>query len=164
MKKLAALILSIWFLGSCDFIDPDMSNFSNFKLGKLEGKTLNISFDAKITNENGYGIKVKNGNLKVTVNDLDIGTIDMTQKIKLKRKSSNVYNVPLKLTLSDGALFRIMKLVDESKFNLKLDGTIRGSILGVGKTIDVHQKRSLSKESLNLDGLLEGVMKVFKNN
>jgi LEA14-like dessication related protein len=159
MKKILFLCMLLIAVSSCDFDEPVVSGYSNFKFGKLEGKTLNVSFDATVENDNGYAIKVKKGKLTVSINDLEIGDIDLSKKIKIKRKSENVYTVPLKLSLSDGALFRIAKLVSADKFELKLDGTVRGSVMGFGKNFDVHETHSLSAGDIKFDGLLQGIMK-----
>ncbi|MDF3027831.1 MAG: hypothetical protein K0S23_2138 [Fluviicola sp.] len=159
MKKILFICAFLITVSSCEFIEPEVSGYSNFKFGKLEGKTLNVSFDATVDNENGYGFKIKKGKLNVSVNDLEIGVIDLNNKIKVRRKSEHVYTVPLKLSLSDGALFRIAKLANAEKFELKLDGTVRGSVMGFGKNFDIHETRNLSSGDIKFEGLLEGIMK-----
>lgn len=159
MKKILFLCAFLIAVSSCEFLEPEVSGYSNFKFGKLEGKTLNVSFDATVDNENGYGFKIKNGKLNVSVNDLDIGVIDLNKKIKVRRKSENVYTIPLQLSLSDGALFRIAKLANADKFELKLDGKVRGSVMGFGKNFDIHETRNLSAGDIKFDGLLQGIMK-----
>lgn len=159
MKKILFLCALLIAVSSCEFDEPVVSGYSNFKFGKLEGKTLNVSFDATVDNDNNYGFKIKKGKLTVSVNNLEIGDIDLNKKIKIKRKSEHVYTVPLQLSLSDGALFRIAKLVNAEKFELKLDGTVRGSVMGFGKNFDVHETRNLSSGDIKFDGLLQGIMK-----
>lgn len=159
MKKILFLCVLLVAVSSCEFDEPVISGYSNFKFGKLEGKTLNVSFDATVDNDNGYGFKIKKGKLTLSVNNLEIGDIDLNKKIKIKRKSENVYTVPLQLSLSDGALFRIAKLVSAEKFELKLDGTVRGSVMGFGKNFDVHETRNLSSGDIQFEGLLQGLMK-----
>jgi LEA14-like dessication related protein len=161
MKKIFFLCACavLFAVSSCDFEEPVVSGYSNFKFGKLEGKTLNVSFDATVDNDNGYGFKIKKGELTLSINNLEIGDIDLNKKIKIKRKSENVYTVPLQLSLSDGALFRIAKLVNADKFELRLDGKVRGSVMGFGKTFDVHETRNISSGDIKFDGLLQGIMK-----
>jgi LEA14-like dessication related protein len=159
MKKILFICAFLVTVSSCEFLEPEVSGYSNFKFGKLEGKTLNVSFDATVDNENSYGFKIKKGKLNVSVNDLEIGVIDLNKKIKVRRKSEHVYTVPLQLSLSDGALFRIAKLAKAEKFELKLDGTVRGSVMGFGKNFDVHETRNLSSGDIKFEGLLEGIMK-----
>lgn len=159
MKQILFICALVLAVSSCNFIEPEVSAYSNFKFGKLEGKTLNVSFDATVNNENGYGFKVKKGKLTVSVNNLELGVIDLNKKIKVRRKSENVYTIPLQLSLSDGALFKLPKLLNADKFELKLDGNVRGSVWGFGKNFEVHETRSLSSGDIKFDGLLEGVMK-----
>lgn len=159
MKKVLFICALVFAISGCEFIEPEVSGYSNFKFGKLEGKMLNVSFDATVNNENGYGFKIKKGKLNVSINNLELGVIDLDKKIKVKRKSENVYTVPLQLSLSDGALFRIAKLIDDDKFELKLDGTVRGSIMGFGKNFEVHETKDLSSGDIKFDGLLQGIMK-----
>ena len=97
--------------------------------------------------------------MNVSINDLEIGIIDLDKKIKVRKKSENVYTIPLQLSLSDGALFRIAKLVSAEKFELKLDGKVRGSVMGFGKNFDVHETRNLSTGDIKFDGLLQGIIK-----
>ena len=159
MKKILFICAFLITVSSCEFLEPEVSGYSNFKFGKLEGKTLNVSFDATVDNENSYGFKIKKGKLNVSVNELEIGVIDLNKKIKVRRKSEHVYTVPLQLSLSDGALFRIAKLAKAEKFELKLDGTVRGSVMGFGKNFQVHETRNLSSGDIKFEGLLEGIMK-----
>lgn len=159
MKKILFICALLVAISSCKFIEPEVSGYSNFKFGKLEGKTLHVSFDATVNNANGYGFKVKKGKLNVSINNLELGVIDLDKKIKVKRKSENVYTVPLQLSLSDGALFRIPKLLNAEKFELKLDGNVRGSVMGFGKNFEVHETHSLSSGDIKFDGLLEGILK-----
>lgn len=159
MKKILFICALLFAVSSCEFIEPEVSGYSNFKFGKLEGKTLHVSFDATVDNANGYAFKVKKGKLNVSINNLELGVIDLDKKIKVKRKSENVYTVPLQLSLSDGALFRIPKLLKADKFELKLDGTVRGSVMGFGKNFEIHETRSLSNGDIKFDGLLEGILK-----
>ncbi|AEA43992.1 LEA type 2 family protein [Fluviicola taffensis] len=159
MRKILFLCILLIAVSSCEFIEPEVSGYSNFQFGKLEGRTLHVSFDATVDNENGYSFKIKKGKLNVSVNDLELGVIDLDKKIKVKRKSKNVYTIPLQLSLSDGVLFRIPKLINATKFELKLDGKVRGSVLGVGKNFDVHETHSLSSGDIKFDGLLQGIMK-----
>jgi LEA14-like dessication related protein len=159
MKKILFICALLIAVSSCKFIEPEVSGYSNFKFGKLEGRTLNVSFDATVDNENGYGFKIKKGKLNVLINDLEIGVIDLDKKIKIKRKSEKVYTVPLQLSLSDGALFRIAKLVNADKFEIKLEGKVRGSVMGFGKNFDVRETRNVSSGDIKFDGLLQGIMK-----
>ena len=128
---------------SCEFDEPDFSDVSNFKFKELKGNQLDFSFDVKVENTNSVGFKVKNGKVDVTGNGLELGTITLNEKIKVKRKSENTYTVPLTLDLTNGGLFRIIKLASDDEVELKLDGKVRGKVLGFGKSIDIHETKKI---------------------
>lgn len=159
MKKIIYIYVLLFAISSCNYEEPLVSGYSNFKFGKLEGKSVDVSFDATVENENGFGFKIKKGDLNLFINDLDLGKIHLNDKIKIKRKSENIYTIPLKLSLSDGVLFRLPKLVTATKFELKLEGTVRGSVMGFGKNFKIKETKNLSSGDIKFDGLLEGIMK-----
>lgn len=159
MKRLIYVFSLLLFLGSCDFEEPLVSGYSNFKFGKLEGKSIDVSFDATVENENKFGFKIKKGDLNVLLNDIDLGNIHLNDKVKVKKKSKNVYTIPLKLSLKDGVLLKLPKLVTAGKFELKLEGTVRGSVMGFGKNFKISETKNLSKGDIKFDGLLEGILK-----
>ncbi len=162
MKCLFMVLMAVGVLSSCDFDEPEINGLSNFKLGKLEGKNIDVSFDAQILNDNTYNIKIKSGKLNVSANGIDLGVIDLSQKIKLIKKSENKYQVFLKATLADGILLKIPRLATASTYDLRLEGTARASVMGIGKSFKVDEKRKLMKDNLKLEGLLEQFKGVVK--
>ncbi len=153
MKKLFYLLFvaaMIFSLPACEIEEPDISDFTNFKLGKINGKNVDVSFDVKIDNPNTFGFKLKRGNLDVTANAIKIGVITFPQKIKVKKKSDKSYHVPLKLLLEDGALMQIMKLSTAGDVIVKIDGKVRGSVFGIGKTMEVHETKTVNGKDLKL--------------
>lgn len=135
---------------SCEFDEPDFSDISNFKFQDLNGNKLNFSFDVKIDNPNTLGFKIKNGKVDVSGNGTKLGTITLTDKIKVKRKSENTYNVPLTLDLTNGGLFQIIKLAAAGEVEVKLDGKVRGKVLGLGKSIDVHETKKVDGSNFKI--------------
>lgn len=157
MKRLLVLLLTVGVLSACDFDEPEINGMSNFKLGKLEGKTVDLSFDAKILNDNTYAIKVTSGKLNVTVNGMDLGVIDLKDNVKLKKKTEQNYRVNLNVTLANGALLKLPKLALANSYELKLEGVTRASVMGFGKKFDVKETRKISKDNLNLKELIDGM-------
>lgn len=137
-------------LHSCEFEEPDFSDVSNFKFQELNGDAIDFSFDVKVDNPNKLGFKIKNGKVDITGNGKALGTVTLDEKIKIKRKSANTYTVPLTLDLSKGGLFNLIKLATAGEVELKLDGKVRGSVMGIGKSIEIHETKSVSGSDLKL--------------
>lgn len=152
MKPKAVFMSCALFLGlmlnSCEFEEPDFTDFSNFKFDELNGRSVNFSFDMTVENPNTLGFKIKSGKLDLTANGKALGVIRLNEKIKIKRKSENKYTVPLTLDLSTGGLFNLAQVALSKDVEIKLDGTVRGKVLGVGKSIPVHESRKIDGSML----------------
>ncbi len=143
------LLLFITF-SSCDFEEPEFSNFGNFKLIQLDGQKAKVSFDIQVENENAFGFKIKRGKLDLNLNNQPFGLIQISDKIKIKRKSNNVLTIPLTIDLNDGALVRIIQLSKSNSIEVEIDGKIRGSVFGFGKTFRVNEKKTISGSQLGM--------------
>lgn len=143
MFFLSSLVLVGIMATSCEFEEPEFSDFSNFHFDELNGKSVDFTFDVTVENPNAVGFKVKNGTIDITANGKNLGTVTLDEKIKVKRKSENKYTVPLTLNLSNGGLFNIIQLAGSKEVEIKLDGTIRGKVLGFGKNIPIHETRKI---------------------
>jgi len=150
MFFLSSLVLLGIMMNSCEFDEPDFTDFSNFKVKELNGRSLDFSFDVTVENPNAIGFKIKNGKLNLSGNGKDLGVITLDEKIKVKRKSENKYTVPLTLDLSNGGLINLIQLATSKEVEVKLDGTIRGKVLGFGKDIPVHESRKIDGSMLKL--------------
>ena len=147
---LSTLVLVGMMASSCEFDEPDFTDFSNFKMQELNGRSLDFSFDITVENPNALGFKIKSGKLNLTGNGKDVGVIRLNEKLKIKRKSENKYTVPLTLDLSTGGLFNIIQLAMSKEVEVKLDGTVRGKVLGIGKNVPIHETRKIDGSMFKL--------------
>lgn len=146
--KLFNILTAVLLLSSCEIIEPELSGYSNFKFKKMDGKEFDITFDVRVENENGFGMKVKKGSVDVEANNMVLATLTLSDKIKVKRKSDNTYTVPVHIKIADGALFRVLALVASNKVDLEFDGKVKGSVLGISKTVPVNEKRTIDGSML----------------
>jgi len=147
---LLVMVAGLFLWSSCDFEDPEFSEYSNFKLVKMDGRRLDILFDVTCENPNNFGFKVKNGAIDVLLNDQALGVINLSQKIKVKRKSKNVYTVPLGIDLENGAMIKLLQLAGTKEVTLKLVGKVRGSVYGISKSFDVNETRKVDGAMLKM--------------
>jgi LEA14-like dessication related protein len=157
MKRFYYLLVLSLLLASCEFDEPEINGFSNIKVGKLQGKNLDLDFDAKILNDNTYNIAIKKSKLKVFLNDIELGDVVLNDKIKLKKKTEQNYHVSLAVTVANGILLKLPKLANATNHELHLVGTARASVMGFGKTFQVDEKRKISKDNLNVKELIQGL-------
>ena len=133
------LILGFFTLGSCSIEDPEIAGFENVKILKADGDIIEASIDVTIENPNFFGMKIKKSSFHIRANDLEIGDVELSEKFKVKRKSTKVYTLPLRISLAKGALFKIMKLTGAKEITLNLEGNVKGSVYGISKTVAIKK-------------------------
>lgn len=139
----------LWTMNACEFDEPDMGNIKNFKLLEMDGNDLDVQFDIDIDNPNAFNFKIKGGDVLIKINDEEMGTIKLSEKIKVKRKSENTYTVPLKIKLNNGTLFKLIKIAQQKSIHFVAEGTVKGSVLGISKKVPIKESREISGSDLN---------------
>jgi LEA14-like dessication related protein len=144
------ILAGVVLVTGCEFEEPDISNLSGFKMNKIDGKHIEAEFSVDCDNPNGFGFTMKKGNIDVLIADQKMGTITLDEKIKVKRKSKNTYTVPVSIDLENGALIKLMQLSLKNEITVKFEGKIRGSVYGIGKSIDVNETRTIDGSILQM--------------
>ena len=98
-------------------------------------------------------MKVKKSSFHIRANDLEIGDVELSEKFKVKRKSTKVYTLPLHISLAKGALFKIMKLTGAKEITLNLEGNVKGSVYGISKTVAIKETKIIDGKLLKFPGL-----------
>lgn len=149
MKYSFWLGVFFFIVTSCSsYKDVAFKGTENLKLGKLDGKKLALSFDARLENQNGYTIKIKPSDLDVFIDNVQVGTIHLDEKIKIKRKSESLVEVPLTVELGPNALINITKVLLKKKVNLRLTGDVKGGVWFLSKKQHIDETREISTDKL----------------
>jgi LEA14-like dessication related protein len=135
-------------LNACEFDEPDMGDIKNFKLVELDGNNLDVQFDVDIDNPNAFNFKIKDGDVLIKINEEEMGTVKLSEKIKVKRKSENTYTIPLRIVLNNGTLFKLIKIAQQKTISLVAEGTVKGSVCGISKKVPIKETRELSGSDL----------------
>ena len=151
MNKLLAIIGCAFVLASCTFYEPEFRGGESFKMGKIDGRDIQLTAGAKIYNGNGYAIKVKPSTLDVYIEDEYIGKVHLDKKIKMKANQETLIDAPMTATLAEGAMFRAMKLINKPNLTVRLSGKVKASVWFISKKIDVNETRTMDGLNLNLN-------------
>jgi LEA14-like dessication related protein len=151
LRSAALLLLVLFGLGSCNYEDPEFSNVRNIRFRELDGRKISLDLTVDCDNPNKFGFKVKKSTLDITVDNELLGVVYLDEKIKIKRLSNNAYDVPLSITLADGAMFRLIKYVKREKVDVQITGKVRGSVFGFSKSFDVKETRTIDGSALKMD-------------
>lgn len=152
MRKIVglALIVGVLALTSCSFYKPEFRGGETFSVGKIEGKSIQFNAGGNVYNPNSYSIKVKPSTFDVYVNDEYMGQVHLDKKIKMKKKTETKIDAPFTATLTEGAMFKAMRLANGGPVTVRLKGKVRAGVFIFGKKIDVDESRSLKDLNLNL--------------
>ena len=128
-------MLAAMVIGSsgCEFEEPDISDVKNFKL---------------INNPNAFNFKIKGGDVDIKINEEEVGTVKLSEKIKIRKKKQNTYTVPLRIQLKNAPLFKLIKISQSDKIIVKADGTVKGSVMGISKKVPISESRTISPDQL----------------
>ncbi len=149
--RLTSLIV-ILVLTSCSFFkDIKIKELTDIS-PRFENKEILLDAKLQVQNDNLYAIKFKHSDLTISIDDKMLGNVTLVEKVIFKRKSDANYPVKLKLNLADGALFTILRNAFKKEVTITIKGTVKGSALGVPKTILVEEVKTIDASLLKLFG------------
>lgn len=139
---LIAVVSTLLFTG-CDYDEPDFINVRDIHVIDFQDNALHAEFTVDCDNPNGFGFKVKRSLLNIYIDDAQVGTVELDDKIKIKRKSLRTYTVPVAIRISPIGMLGLMKSIKKDQLDLRLEGTVRGSVWGFSKSFPVNEKRTI---------------------
>lgn len=158
MEKLKA-VLFLFLLGltlaSCEDIEePELIEISKVELLKMKGLTATVQVQAVLENPNFFGIKIKPCTLEAYLDGFPAGQVILLNPVKMKRKTMRSYTADLELAGRAMTMVKLLQLAQKEEFELRLTGPLRGSVLGITKTIQIDEKQMINgsefKQKLDL--------------
>jgi LEA14-like dessication related protein len=138
-------------LASCGSIEPlTVSSVDNFKIKSFNKQSATIEITMKVKNPNRYRFKVLDNNLHLTLNNNELGTAKIKDRVVIPKRSENSYTFEIETNYSRMALASIPSLVNIAKtknVELKLTGDVKVRSMGISKKfpIDIVERIDLSK-------------------
>lgn len=143
VTRLTSLVAFILLISSCSLVnDVKFKNVSNIT-PTFENKELVLKLDVQVQNDNFYAVKLQNSALKISIDEKELGDLSLAEKVLFKRKSDNSYPVKLKVKLADGALFMLLRNAFKKEVAINIQGTLKGSALGIPKTIAINETKTI---------------------
>lgn len=151
MKKLLYFLVLTVLLVSCEFYEPDFEGVESYQMESFENNELHMLLRLKIGNENRFNLKVMPSSMNLTVEGKDIGIVYLDKKIKIKKKTTGIYDAKIRLKLSDGALFVLPGLMNKDQVNLTFEGKVKGKVFIFGKKIDIKGNRYVNPKNFQFN-------------
>jgi len=146
--RIVYLVGLLFMFSSCSlFKDLQISNIQDIS-PSFENKTIVLNASIDVKNSNFYNVTVKASELIASINDKELGNIELLEKVVFKRKSTGSYPFKFKMKLADGALFTILKNVFKKEVSIAFKGKIKGSALGIPKHITINETKTIDANLL----------------
>lgn len=152
-KKIGYLLVLLFVFTACSFEDVQFREAENFKLNKIEGRTISVSFDAILNNPNGYTLKVKPSSFDLYINGSHVGIIQLDEKIKIIKRSESTVAVPVTAELLNGALPKLIAGALKKTATVRIVGTVKGGVSIFSTKRKIDETREIPLRDLNLGGL-----------
>ncbi|MBM4400053.1 MAG: hypothetical protein FJ041_06985 [Candidatus Cloacimonetes bacterium] len=144
MRYLTLLVILIsLLLCSCSlFKEPKFERLNQIELKDLTPDQTNLDLSIVISNPNWYTITVKSLELEVTdKNNNRLGTIVMTQPLKMQKKSVDTVYFEIGLETR-----KVAKIISQSakKVEFTVNATAVAKVFGISKQINLEQKQEIN--------------------
>lgn len=141
-------------LSACAIQDVELVKVNNFNVSKSTGDQPQLRVNITLDNPNNFNIKVKKTKINLDINGNDGGEIKLAEKVKIYKKSQQEYDFVL-----EGDKDQILSAIKSAginvlltgKVNISIKGWVKGKAFGLGKKIDVNEKKSLSLKDLGIE-------------
>jgi LEA14-like dessication related protein len=153
MRNLSIIFVLVLLFTSCkifSFDNPEMRGKEEFNISKINGRTIEFTAAATVYNPNWYGIKVKPSELELYVEGDYMGTVQLDEKVKLKRKKENDLQATFTATLEDGVLMKAMKFATKKEIEVRLGGKIKGGVFIFSKKFDFDETKTIPGASFKI--------------
>lgn len=139
----------LFVFNACSYENVQFKNAESFKIKKLEGKKLSLSFDAILNNPNSYNLKVKPSTFDLYINGDHIGIINLDEKVKIIKRSEGSVSVPITAELLNGALPKLIAGALKKTATVRIVGTIKGGTSIFSKKKKIDETREISLRDLD---------------
>lgn len=150
MSKLLFFLMLVFLTACAEFKDLEYKGGESFKYKGIDGRNVSFTAGAKISNQNGFAVKVKPSVLDVYVENEQIGKLSLDHKIRIKRKSESYVEGPFTLQLEQGALLKSAKYLGSHELQVRLKGDVKAGVWFVSKKLSVDESRKLSGDMFRL--------------
>ncbi|MBK8582115.1 MAG: LEA type 2 family protein [Flavobacteriales bacterium] len=96
-KYLLALLCTAFLTGCLSYREVELVGIRSMKLTHLDTKGFTATVGVEMKNPNGYKIQVKDPDVDLSINGIGVGKAMLDSNVVLKRRSTEVYRVPLRV-------------------------------------------------------------------
>lgn len=141
------VFLLILSLSSClQYKEVQVVKITDVGIKNVSTKGIEIGVAMQIKNPNKYDISIVDSDLTIFLKGKKMGTANIKEKIKLKKKSNDIYRFTIQSNFKDiasGGLPVLMGLITKSSMELHVEGHIKAKAKGISKKVPIDFKENV---------------------
>ena len=145
--KYSVLLLLALNLFSCiQYKEVQIVKVTDVGIKDVSTKAIDIEVAMQIKNPNKYDISIVDSDLTLFLKGKKLGTANIKEKIKLKKKSNEIHRFIIQSNLKDiaaGVLPIVMGLMTKSSMELEVKGDIKAKAKGISKKVPIDFKEKV---------------------
>jgi LEA14-like dessication related protein len=145
--KYSFLFLLALSLFSClQYKEVQIIKVTDVGIKDVSTKAIEIEVSMQIKNPNKYDISIVDSDLTLFLKGKKLGTANIKEKIKLKKKSNEIHRFVIQSNLKDiasGVLPIIMGLMTKDSIELEVKGDIKAKAKGISKKVPIDFKEKV---------------------
>lgn len=143
--SLLFLLPLVFMLSGCGLqpiVPKGIEGIKFLKLDPIQGLVI-LDMGMKIDNPNGIAFTLFGSELDIKVGGVELGKVTINEKVKIKRKTEDVYHVKVNAKVADviRSIPALIRIIAQKQANVEVKGWIRAGALGLKKTIPVELKQ-----------------------
>jgi hypothetical protein len=152
LRQLLLPLLGTCLLVSCkDLHDITFRGLDNVVLHGMENNKVSFSADVSMYNPSSVNIKVSEVNLKTIVDGTYLGTLTISEPIRIKAKTDSSYHTGFSLQIANlfsggSALYSLSR---KKQVTVEMQGFVRARSWLIFRKIAINEKRVIDVPSLN---------------
>lgn len=143
MKKIyfyLLIIFSITITSCTEFKEVTLSGVEGVKVTSLSQQGIEALITVKIKNPNKFSFTVYKSEMDVTANGINLGKAYISENVKIKRNSEELYTFKIKSGFSQMSMMQLPKLLSiaaSKTLQLNIKGNLKGGKLFVKRSFPV---------------------------
>lgn len=159
MIRLLVVLLLLLTLMGCEVKPPDQLQFDGISWEKSNWKEKQLFIRCSLYNPNNRSLRVKNADVKIIVEGIELGSLTTPQKFNLDPLKRTTFDALIHIRpIALGQIAPILAL--KKKYNLRIEGVYQVS----GKRLGVQQNMVIDPETEAYKGGLRILQQLLDKN
>jgi LEA14-like dessication related protein len=143
--KYRLFIIIVLILASCKVKEVEIGKIKDYRLVNIGENKADIEVSLPVKNNNSWGFTVSKVNLKLFLDDKEIGKVVEKDKVKILPRSSQIYPIILELSIDKtiGTIPTVIASTLKNRTGIKIKGYVKVRKFIICKKFYVEEQENI---------------------